>query len=244
MEQFADFPRRKKDGITFEAVNRLLTQQLYAGIVEVARWGVSPREGKHEPLVSKETWAKIQERLNAKQAVAPVRKDASEDFPLRGFVACACCEQPMSAAWAKGRNKRYAYYSCFTKGCPERRKSIAKDKLEQRFDTLIKSLRPSRSLFDMSRAIWRDLWEARGMKVEQRTKSIAGDLKKIGKQIDLFLDRIVNTDSPTVISAYEARIRDLEHERLLLSEKSRKKHEPQTSFEGSFRTAMNFLANP
>ena len=41
---------------------------------------------------------------------APQRKDLHEDFPLRNFVTCHTCEEPMTAAWSKGRSKRYGVF--------------------------------------------------------------------------------------------------------------------------------------
>jgi len=40
--------------------------------------------------------------------------------------------------------------------------------------------------------------------------------RKLDKQIDNLLDRIVTTNSESVISAYEKRIEKLEHEKLVL----------------------------
>lgn len=78
----------------------------------------------------------------------------------------------MSAAWAKGRNQRYAYYSCFQKKCPGRRKSIAKERIEDEFGALVQSLRPSRVLVDMAQAMWRDLWDARASAAQSRTTTL------------------------------------------------------------------------
>ena len=80
------------------------------------------REGQHEGVISLETFQKIQERLNGKP-VTPARADINEDFPLRGFVACGCCNHPMTANWAKGRNKSYPYYVCRHRGCEKFGKS-------------------------------------------------------------------------------------------------------------------------
>ena len=97
------FPKGRDGKVHFERVKELCTRSLYAGYIDVPTWGISLHQGKHEPLISFETWQKIQKRLN-QSAKAPIRKDISEDFPLRGFVTCGCCNHPMTSAWAKGRN--------------------------------------------------------------------------------------------------------------------------------------------
>jgi hypothetical protein len=72
-------------------------------------------------------------RLNG-TTTAPQKKVANEDFPLRGYVACDCCGHPMTAYWAKGRNKRYPYCECIQKGCDARRKSIRRADVEGAFE--------------------------------------------------------------------------------------------------------------
>ena len=123
----------------------------------------------------------MQERLKG-TAPAPARKDISEDFPLRGFITCACCNKPMTAGWSKGRNKKYPYYMCFTKGCSEYRKSILRDKLEGDFEELLKELKPAANLFTMAFEMFRDLWAAKEQSIEQDKEAIQRQItQKIGR---------------------------------------------------------------
>lgn len=70
---------------------------IYAGYLDIPRWGVSLVKAKHESLIAFETWKKIIERLNG-AAPAPTRVDLHEDFPLRGAAACGCCGGFLAAA--------------------------------------------------------------------------------------------------------------------------------------------------
>lgn len=74
-----------------QRVHDLLTRTIYAGYVEAPNWSVGLRKGKHEGLVSFETFEKNQKRLKS-TAKAPARKDISADFPLRGFITCDDCK--------------------------------------------------------------------------------------------------------------------------------------------------------
>lgn len=56
-------------------------------------------EGRHEPLISLDFWRTIQDRLAGRERpLAPVKATASEQIPLRGFIACDCCGRPISGA--------------------------------------------------------------------------------------------------------------------------------------------------
>ena len=119
-----EFPKPKNGLVSNERVFILLRQKVYAGYLDHADWGVSMRKGHHEPLVSFETYQKVQDRLTRGDGKAPVRRDMSEDFPLRGFVCCSECDKPLTAAFSTSKNgKRYPYYYCFNRDCSAHRKS-------------------------------------------------------------------------------------------------------------------------
>lgn len=56
--------------------------------------------------------------------------------------------------------------------------------------------------------------------------------------------RSVDAQLPSVITAYENRIRKLEAQRIVLQEKIAHCGRPLKSFDDSFRTALDFLGNP
>tara|TARA_R110002167_G_scaffold53804_1_gene153889 strand:+ start:2163 stop:3032 length:870 start_codon:yes stop_codon:yes gene_type:complete len=134
--------RLTKHGLlTNEQAHRILTRPIYAGYIESKVWGISLRKGQHEPLISLETFQKIQEKLNGKPQVA-CRADINEDFPLRGYVVCGTCGHPMTANWSKGRTKTYPYYVCRHRGCEKFGKSVARGKVEGAFESMLRTLQP------------------------------------------------------------------------------------------------------
>jgi len=130
LEHHPDFPGDLPDGgIRSQTIVRLLGKIVYAGYVSAPKWGIKPLEGRHQALISLETYQRIQQRL--KEGVyAPTRKDIKEDFPLRGAVSCSCCATLLTAGWSKGKTKSYPYYFCRQKGCDMYGKSIARKQIE------------------------------------------------------------------------------------------------------------------
>ncbi len=230
-------------GVAVQSVHNMLKNPLYAGRITIKKYGLKLHPGKHKPLISFETWRKIQDRCDGRSN-APMRKDLREDFPLRGAVCCADCDKPLSAAWSKGRSVYYAYYACYNKQCASYRKSIRKEKIEGEFETLLKDLRPTPSLFELARAMFTDLWDMRLRLLKNNTGDIKEELARIDRKIGRLAFRIVQTDNEAVIAAYEAEIEKLDEKRILLAEKAAKDGGAPMNFEESFRTAMDFLANP
>lgn len=243
LEHQPQFPKTRHGEVTHQQVYFMLTSPHYAGYLTMPRWGLHMIPAKHEPLISFATYQRVQQRLKG-TAYAPARKDISEDFPLRGFITCACCEKPMTAGWSKGRNKKYPYYMCFTKGCTEYRKSIRRDKLERDFEALLKDLKPAANLFTMAFEMFRDLWVAKEQSVEQDKQAIQNQITQIDRKSNQLVDRLVDADSQTLITAYESRLKEMETQKLFLTEKLAETGKPATPFSKSFRTAFDFLANP
>ena len=243
LETFPAIPRDKHDEVRLQTAIDILRRPLYAGYITIEKWGLYLHPGKHEPLISFETWQKIQDRLNG-NANAPVRKDLSKDFPLRGFVTCGCCGHPMTAAWSKGRNAQYAYYNCYQRGCPEYRKSFRKERIEGEFETLLKSLMPTRELFALARDVLVDLWQQRLGRVQNTAGELKAQIAQLERKGDQLMDRIMQTDDATLIGAYETQIKKMAEQKATITEKIQNCGKPLRSFDETFRTACAFLANP
>ncbi len=243
LEAQPEFPKVGKGIVLNQAVAKLLNRIVYTGYVEAPKWGVSLRKGQHEPIISYETFQKIQDRLHG-NARAPNRKDLNADFPLRGAVVCGDCGTPLTACWSKGKSARHPYYLCPKRGCDSYGKSIRRNVIEGEFEDLLKDMQPSANLFKGAYTMFKDLWNNRLAHGEGRAKALKAELAKIEKQVNQFLDRIADAEIPSVISVYEDRIRKLEQQKIVLAEKMAKSGRPARSFDETLRTAFEFLASP
>lgn len=244
LERQPAYPKDLPNGeIRNQRIAEILTRPVYAGYIEVPSWGVSLRKGQHEGLISFETFDHIQTRLKG-TAKAPARSDISADFPLRGFVLCDDCGKPLTACWSQGKKQKYPYYLCPTKGCESYRKSIKRDELEGEFEELLQQIEPSKGLYELVKAMFRDAWDMRLAQAADAAKAIKKSIQDTEKQIEQLLDRIVAAESDSVIRAYEKRIAKLEHEKALAVEKLGAGTKPRMTLEESFEHAMRFLSSP
>ena len=243
LERYPSIPKNARGEVRLQLVIELLQRSLYAGYITIEKWGLHLQPGKHAPLISFNTWGKIQERLNGR-ANAPQRKDLNEDFPLRGFVSCGDCDHPMTAAWSKGRNAQYPYYFCQNKDCGSYRKSIRREKIESEFETILRSLQPTRKLFNLAREIFSDLWAGRLANTKAHAAISKGKATKIDAKISQLMERLLKADSPALVNAYETQITKLEEEKIRFVEQASGNGQPLKNFDEMFRTAMAFLSNP
>ena len=240
-----EFPKSYRGTeVHWDKVKRLLTNVLYAGYLEFPKWDIPLTKAQHDPLISFSTYQIIQERLK-KRSVAPARKDISKDFPLRGFLICESCGHPLTACWAKSHTgQKYPYYLCQYRGCTQKGKSIRREKLETEFSQLLQSLVPAKTTFELAERMFRSAWDERSSSVAEETKRLQNKRRQIERDIDRLLDRLVQTESAKMISAYETRISELEQEKALIDDETARIASPAHSFEEMFELSMRFLANP
>lgn len=239
---FAEFPKNGKGGITDEEVNRILNRVVYAGYIESEIMEVSMRPAKHPPLISLQTYQKIQERMNGK-AVAPARANLDESFPLRGSVFCDECGKPLTACFTKGRSSTYPYYYCFSKSCSVYGKSIRRDDLEGQFESILSDLTPSPAIHGVLGKMVRTWWDYRHEQMAARALSCRREAQRLSEKIEQGMDRLLECDSPSLQSRYEAKIKSLETERAVLLEQASATPTGRT-YDEALRTAVRFLENP
>lgn len=94
------------------------------------------------------------------------------------------------------------------------------------------------------KAMFKDLWDHRLASGAERVKTLKAELGKVNQQVEQFLDRIADATVPSVIAAYETRIKALEDRKIVLAEKIATTGRPVRSFDETVRTAFDFLASP
>ena len=58
------------------------------------------------------------------------------------------------------------------------------------------------------------------------------------------MDRLVETDSDSMVKAYEIRVKKFKTDKAVLVEKSGQSLRPMRSFDAALRTAPDFISNP
>ena len=225
-----------------EQAKRLLTREVYAGYICYPHWEVSRRKGHHQPLVSPETFDRVQERLE-ERTHAPNRQDLHKDFPLRGFVLCSECKSPYTASWSKGRNKLFPYYRCTTKSCVCQNKSVRAEKMHEELEEMLKKLKPRDNILAVVKAELSHQWNTRMLDVNTVRKERQDKIDAVQNEIDEYMASIRLCSNPLVIKGIEEKIDSLEAKKLRLGEKVQqpKKH---YNFDDALNQVFDFLKDP
>ena len=99
--------------IPLSAIYRMLKNPYYYGEFEYPKDSGKWYQGKHEPLITKELFSKVQKAL----IVPPKTKWGTKDFPFKGFIKCYSCgsslvgEQKLRKR-KDGTVREHIYYHC------------------------------------------------------------------------------------------------------------------------------------
>lgn len=128
----AEIKRKAKEiGFTLQgkdSVYRVLKNPVYAGMLN-APDDEGFIEGIHEPVITRELFLAVQEKL--KRPGLPQRKYNDEAY-LKSAIHCDVCQRALTSGRSKGRNQYYWYYECTA-----HRKSFNMQKAHDIFDQIL-----------------------------------------------------------------------------------------------------------
>jgi site-specific DNA recombinase len=226
-------------------VTELMIDPFYCGDIEYPAWDVTRRKGHHEPLITTDTHERILSRLNKSESKR-LRRDVSDDFPLRGLVLCEGCNKKMTGAWSTARNGKHAYYSCQTKECSYRRKSLRKKDIESNFVTVVKNNTLKSDVEPLVSLVFGRVWEQEIKSLKDIKQRHSVKMKTLEEDVRQYSQLAKGAKSEVVREGYEDQMEAIGKELAQL------KSEPAThTFEESdipYRTALNkalvMLKNP
>lgn len=104
---------RGDKNIPLSAIYRMLKSHYYYGEFEYPKGSNNWYKGKHEPLITKELFDKVQKAL----IVPPKSKWGEKEFPFKGFIKCYSCGSSLVGEQKIKTNKNggvreYTYYHC------------------------------------------------------------------------------------------------------------------------------------
>lgn len=176
---------------------RLLKNPIYSGYIYKKEWAEEPIRGIFEPLISEAEFKKVQDILNGKKPVITAYKRNNPEFPLRQFITCPNCNQPLTGSKSKGRKKRYAYYHCHHKDCCINFR-IRKEKLEKIFVDYLKFIKPERDLLNLFEATVKDVYNEKlsiRLNSQKQVQNKLIELKnRKSKLIDFRLDGTISEE--------------------------------------------------
>ncbi len=173
--------------ISRNGMSTILRNPFYIGIIRL-RTTSEVFEGKHEPLISRELFDRVQAHLDGR---VYARKPA-DPFLFRRFVKCASCGLSLIAE----RQKGFVYYRCHSASC--RGTSLRAERLIDCVrDNLDKLRLDDRDFGDVMAGLRQQAADERAAdaeRIERHNRDLALVEERLAKLTDLLIDGTIDRD--------------------------------------------------
>ncbi len=225
--------------LTAQSFENLLRNPVYAGWVVIPSWNLKER-GSFEALIPDELFEKVQDIMDGKglSVIPHVRND--EDFPLRVFVKCSTCSQPLTGSWSKGRSQHYPYYRCRNSKC--KAVNVRKEALERQFTVFLHRLSPSEEFLALFRDVVLNVWKRKQEDAQAQLAAIKSKLGTLSDRKNTLMDRYL--DGKIDQHTYEEQSERLSAEIAEANGALREIENNEEQIEGLLDFAENVLRDP
>lgn len=182
------------DGIKINTnrMSRLLRNPFYMGYMYKKEWADEPVRGNFEPLITEDIFRKVQRILDGNKPLITPHKRNNPLYPLRQFITCPNCNQPLTGSSSRGRKEKYQYYHCYNKDCCINFR-IRKEKLEDKFIKYLDMVKPDKRFLNLFKAVTEDVYKEKVSEhighIKSLEKSLSDAKDSKDRLLDFYLER-------------------------------------------------------
>ncbi len=195
--QLIDFAKKHNIKIQPSMMSEMLKNSFYIGYMPKNKWSEEPIRGSFEPIVSEKVFNKVQAILNGRKPIIAGYSRNNPNFPLRQYITCPNCNQPLTASNSKGRSQKYSYYHCYNKDCSINFR-IPTDRLHKAFIEHLQNIKPATEFIELFKAIVTDIYRAKRSDEEKLKITIKSNIdvlrEKKSKLIDFKIDGTISQE--------------------------------------------------
>ena len=194
-KRLAEFGLVSKNGTSLAkaTIQRMLTNLAYIGLIQQKG---ETYEGKYQPIISKELFEKVQEKL--KERAKPRKSKKRHNFPFVGLLKCGECGGMITAQFSHGNGGIYRYYRCSKKFGVCSQRYLRENLLVEQLKSFLKDLiLPDDWIEKMLAEVekWgRKEKESSQNFIQNLEKEIEEAKQKLDKLVSGYLDGIIEKD--------------------------------------------------
>ena len=163
--------------------------------------------GNHKPLITKELFNQVQEKLK-KNSIR--NKKIKHEFPFRGYLTCGECGCSITAQVQKG----HTYYNCTKSKGNCSQGYIREEELESQIAEILEKIELDQELVDFMIKAAAEMKQEEIRTKEEIRKSLSESLERIKTKEKRLLDSFL--DGHVAASVYKEKASELEDERVTI----------------------------
>ncbi len=171
---------------SFQLVEKIIHNPIYCGRIEAFDEVV---QGKFEPIISESLFNNCQGIVDGVSASITPRSANNPLFPLRSFVKCSECREPITGSYSTGRRGvKYPYYHHHGRLKCLISRSIPKETFEQSFVEFLKEITPKSEYLALFRETVMDVWKSNYQHFDSKNAKINKEIQKMEEERQRIFD--------------------------------------------------------
>jgi len=178
--------RKSAMAVPTSTVHKILRNRLYMGEFE---WNGRLYQGSHQPLVTRDMWEQVQDRMDGRNASKHRR--VKHDFAFSGLIACGHCG---CSVVGEIKKQRYVYYHCtgYKGKCDE--PYVREEVLEEKFGALLGRLAFDEEVLDWVRNALHDSHAEERREHEEAIERLRAEYDRLQNRIHAaYVDKLDGT---------------------------------------------------
>jgi len=173
--------------LSADRIRKLIENPVYAGYVIDNFTKGELVEGKHEAIISRETYELNQTLLHGKQKRdGELHLKFNSTYPLKGLILCHHCKKPMYASAPKtGAGGSSPRYHCSRESCKGLIPSVGASRMHEDFMEMLQRISPDETLL----ALYKEVLVT---EAAAQLGSINSKVSKVRSKLDTFADNRLN----------------------------------------------------
>ena len=174
----------RKKTWAMNSVWKILKNPVYCGYV---RWKGEVKKGNHKPLISKDTFDRVQKILESRNKIPP--RTATTSSLLVGLVKCGICGSRLTPA----RGKSYKYYACIGRDNGCKLPYISAPQLEEAIVKEIEKISTDKKVIDDSLKKLKERMSKETERMKKEHKRLNRGVERLEKQKEKKLEWLSET---------------------------------------------------
>jgi hypothetical protein len=224
-----------------DRINHLIKNPVYAGYVVGNLTEGELVQGKHEAIISVETYELNQTLLyGKKKRLGEVHLKLNPDYPLKGLIICPSCAKPLYASAPKtGAGGTSPRYHCSRTQCKGKYKSVRASVMHEDFEDMLKRVKPDERVIQLYKEVL--ITEA-----TNQLGTLNGKISKLRSKLDTIADNRLsaikkfNADQLTASEKTDL-VSSFDDEKSVLNVELRKLEKQQTVREADIELALDVM---
>ena len=233
--------------LTMNTVKNILRNEKYTGCFAYQHWDIPYQKWYIEALIDRETYQRIQDKLNGKNTVKERKYNTQdEQYPLRRWVRCAECGHKMTASAPRSKSgKPHYYYNCYNKNCSKCGVVIRVADMHSDFENVLSTLTPVKELAGAAAELTIQIYNELTADLQARINASQAEINKLEQEKEkVFITLTQSIDTPEVAQMCKERIAAL-NTRIQQAKDKKTDIEPAPmSMSDAINSVIGFIHNP